>query len=614
MSEISIELRLEKTETDILFHSFATEPTGPGGMDIDEVIDTPPVEAPAPSATMVPVPATAQLKSNRSATVEHLAARRNLPEMSADAPEVKQTLSELRTELTMLVTDLRWGGQSVKETAERIIPLLNVGSLQQWIPVLVPNILEIDRAGDLVPAWLYIIGQEDPVDLPVDANPAETMVGRARRIAMLMLGYYKTADISEVLGKLAIDPSSSLYATRSLVKQSTVAAMRALASALIDAEGWAKVDVIDAFATLNQARFYEIMLASGLDHANGLESYIAVPLFHTLPLENYLRGGENLAPRLTQQAALVVSQILQDSMNYTGNNSLPLIFERNLPQLTDALFEGATNAPNWQLGIALHRLGLLLGRYWGNISRGAIQDQRIVQPVYASLPMMPDIEFWINNTGRNVLWEALNHQEEAFLPCLKVLSELRDPRTSQALMARLDTTTQITDREQATSVGQMCDTLVQLNELRAVSSIRELVKRTINVDERTIRGKRRDNLTNGDADIPGSIVYGAAIRTFAQLGDRSTLDFILRAANDFDPYVRAQALEALKSIDPQDEDERTRTVVREALNDPRDTVVRVACQLITQYHDIESVTALRLLAETRPEFASSVQETLKQLV
>src|SRR5205823_463227 len=174
----------------------------------------------------VPVPAAAQQKTNRTATVEHLAARRNLPELNANSPEVKQTLSELRTELTMLVTDLRWGGQSVKETAERIIPLLNVGSLQQWIPVLVPNILEIDRAGDLVPAWLYIIGQEDPVDLPVDANPAEMMIGRARRIAMLMLGFYKSADISEVLGTLSTDYSSSLFATRSLVKHETVAALR----------------------------------------------------------------------------------------------------------------------------------------------------------------------------------------------------------------------------------------------------------------------------------------------------------------------------------------------------------------------------------------------------
>src|SRR6266480_4084163 len=478
-----------------------------------EETDSAPVVAPAPSAEVVSVPAAAQQRSNRLATIEHLAARRASPELSAESPEVKQKLSELRTELTLLVTDLRWGGQPTKETAERIIPFLNEGPLQQWIPLLVPTILEIDRAGDLAPAWLYIIEQEDPTDLPADSNPAETMIGRARRIALLMLGYYKTAEISELLGRLALDPRSSLYATRSLVKQSTVPAMKALAAALKDAEGWAKVDVIDAFATLNQARFYEIMLASGLERTNGLESYIAVPLFRTVPLETYLRGGNNIAPLLTQQAALVVNQILQDSMNYAGNNSLPLIFERNLPTLTSALFEGARNTSHWQLVIALHRLGLLLGRYWGDISHNAIQDQRIVQSVYASLPMMPDIERWINNTGRNVLWEGLNNQEEAFLPCLKVLSDLRDPRASQALIDRLDATMQITDREQASHIGQMCDTLVQLQDTRAIGSIQELVKRTINVDERARSEKRRDNLANGDAEIPGSIVYGAAIRT-----------------------------------------------------------------------------------------------------
>lgn len=599
------------TIPNILFHRYATEPSEPGGMDIDEVIDVPPFVAPAPSATMVPVPVAAQQKSNRTATTEHLAARRNLPELNENAPEVKQTMSELRTELTMLLTDLRWGGQSVKATANRIIPLLNVGSLQQWIPILIPNIWEIDRAGDLVPAWLSIIEQEDPIDLPLDANPAETMIGRARRIAILMLGFYKSAEISEVLGKLSIDPSSSLYATRSLVKQATVAAMKALANALKEAQGWAKVDVIDAFSSLNQARFYEIMLTHGLEHANGLESYIAVPLFRTLPIESYLRGDPQTGP----QAALVVNQILQDSMNYKANNTLPLIFERNLQELTSALFDGAKSTLQWQFVIALHRLGLLLGRFWGDISRGTIQDQRVVQPVYDSLPMMPDIEEWMNSTGRDVLLKGLtNQQEEAFLPCLKVLSDLRDPRAAQALIQRLDTTMHITNRDQASLIGQICDTLVQLQDTRAISSIRELVKRTIPVDSRASREKRRDNLTNGDEGIPGSIVYGAAIRTFAQFGDRNTIDFILKATNDYDPYIRSQALEALKSLDPQGENEGTRKVVREALGDPRDTVVRIACQLITLYHDVESITALHMLAETRPEFATSAQETINQLV
>ena len=598
----------------VLYHSYATEPTEPGGMDIDEVVDTPPIVAPAPSATMVAVPAAAQQKANRSATIEHLAARRNLPELDASSPEVKRTVSQLRTEFTTLVTDIRWGGQSVHDTAEHMIPLLNVGSLQQWVPILVPNLWEIDRAGDLIPAWLSIIGREDPIDLPDDANPAETMIGRARRIAMLMLGFYKSADISEVLGKLSIDPGSSLYATRSLAKQATVAALRALVSALQEAKGWAKVDIIDAFATLNQSRFYDIMLMNWLDQANGLESYIAVPLFRALPIESYLRGEDTLSPQAGQQAALVVNQILQDSMNYKTNHARPLIFERNLPALTNALYEGAKSSSQWQFVVALHRLGLLLGRYWSDISRGTVQDQSIIQQVYDSLPLMPEIESWMNNRGRDVLLQGLaDNQNEAFLPCLKVLNDLREPRAAQALIQRIDTTERVTDRDQASLIGQICDTLVQLRDTRVIGSMRELVMRAVPVNLRASREKRRDNLSNGDVDIPGSIVYGAAIRTFAQFGDRDTLDLILIAANDFDPYIRSQALEAMKSIDPQGVNTGTRIAAREALHDPRDTVVLVACQLIAQYRDIESISTLETLTEARPDLARSVQETLRQL-
>jgi hypothetical protein len=603
-----------KNSYNVLYHNWATEPTESGGMDIDEVVDTPQIEAPAPSAIMVAIPAAAQQKANRTATIEHLEARRNLPELDADSHNVRQTVSELRTEFTMLVTDLRWGGKSVKDTAEHIIPLLDVGSLQQWIPILIPNLWEIDRAGDLIPAWLSIIEREDPVDLPADTNPAETMIGRARRIAMLMLGFYKSADISEVLGKLSTDPGSSLYATRSLVKQATVAALRALVSALREANGWAKVDIIDAFATLNQSRFYDIMLMNWLDHANGLESYIAVPLFRSLPIESYLRGEDILSPQSGQQAALVVNQILQDSMNYKVNNGLPLIFERNLSALTKALFEGAKSSSQWQFVVALHRLGLLLGRYWSDISRGTVKDQSIIQQIYDCLPFMPEIESWMNNKGREVLLQGLaDKQDEAFLPCLKVLSDLREPRAAQALIQRIDATQRLTDRDQASLIGQICDTLVQLRDVRVIGSMRELVIRTVPVEERASREKRRENLTNGDADIPGSIVYGAAIRTFAQFNDRETLDLILTAANDFDPYIRSQALEALKGIDPEGVNTGTRTAARDALRDPRDSAVRIACQLIAQYRDVESIPTLQTIAESRPDLARSVQETLRQL-
>src|SRR5258707_9484193 len=90
-------------------------------------------------------------------------------------------------------------------------------------------------------------------------------------------------------------------------------------------------------------------------------------------------------------------------------------------------------------------------------------------------------------------------------------------------------TTLFRSREHAVRLGQLCDTLVQLGDQRAVASILQLVKRTIDVDARAARAKRRDNLAVGDAEIPASIVFGAAIRTFAQFGDRSALDLVFQA-------------------------------------------------------------------------------------
>ena len=583
----------------------------PGSLETMEVTDEAPVSAPALPTSVTPVPTAAFKRSNRSATVEHLAARRDITPVDAEASDVKQTLSELRAELTTLVTDLRWGGYSVQATVERLTPLLDIGPLSQWIPVLIPTILEIDRAGNLVPAWVRLAEEEDPADLPNDANPAETTTGRARRIALLMLGYYKTPEISTLLGKLAIDPHSSLYATRSLTRQSTVAAMQALVGALKEAQGWAKVDVIDAFATINQSRFFEIMLASGLDNAEGLESYLAAPLYRTIPLENYLRGGS--VPRLTEQATLICAQVFQDTATTFNGEKIPVAFDRDLPALAAALFEGAKQYPNWRSAIALHRLGLFLGRYWGEISRGTQQDASITQPVLACLPMMPEIERWINGPGRDAIVNGLNTDPAAFGPCLKAVKELREVRATSALLLRLDNTITITDREDAMRLSQICDTLVQFGDRRVVGSLLQLINRAIPVNSRANRAKRRDNLPASDPEIPASIVYAAAIRTFAQLSDRSALDSVLLATNDFDPYVRTSSLEALKSIDPRSEDSRSRVVARTMLNDPRDAVVRVACQLTAQYRDMEAIPLLQHLAETRPELVPSAQSALKQL-
>src|SRR5229473_6465487 len=122
---------------------------------------TPPI-LPAKAGLMTMTPA-AQKQQGRAGNVEHLAVRHPVPPLDVDAPEVKQRLSELRTEMTTLVTDLRWGGASVEEIAERVVPLLNVGSVQQWAQPLVATILEIDRAGNLIPVWLKVIEQEDDV-------------------------------------------------------------------------------------------------------------------------------------------------------------------------------------------------------------------------------------------------------------------------------------------------------------------------------------------------------------------------------------------------------------------------------------------------------------------
>ena len=88
---------------------------------------------------------------------------------------------------------------------------------------------------------------------------------------------------------------------------------------------------------------------------------------------------------------------------------------------------------------------------------------------------------------------------------------------------------------------------------------------------------------------------------------------ILRATHDFDPYVRIQALEAVKNLDTHGEDVRSRSTAREALNDPRDTVVRTACQLVLQYHDTDAHSNLHRIIETRPELAAIAYDTLRQL-
>lgn len=615
------------------------EAAQPGALQVSEKLE----ETTLPNINAISTGAqpsfTAQA-TDRTGTVEHLAARHTAPPIDASLPNIKQQLSELRAEVTRLVTGVRWNGLSVADAAQQMTPLLNVGSVQQWQTVLIPFLLEIDRAGNLLPVWLHIIEYVEDPPIPSNANPAETPEGRARRFAILMLGNYKhprpdkadkpsgfslhtaakkdevtATTLTSTLGSLATDPNTSLYAVQSLVKLSTNEAFQALLEALKDAEGWAKVDIMDGILTVNQARFYDIALASGLDKVPGLESYVAIPLYRKLPLERYLRASANIDTRLTQQAALVFAQVLQTSVNPStaGSQSLPVAFEHDLPQLASALFEGARLKPMWQNVTALHRLGAFLGRYWNEISRGTQQDPLIVQPVQACLPIMPEVERWIAGPGRDTLLDTLAHTEDdaSLASAAKVLGELREQRAAPALLSYLESVRMLSGRSQALALESVCDTLVTLGERQAIGPMQTMVNRLIDAERRASHPKRRDNLPLGDGDVPGSIVYAAVIRSLGKLGDLTVLGTVQAASRDFDPYVRAQTLTALKQLDPHGEIALSHIISRGLLTDPNDNVARSACHLTGQYHDPEATATLHYLVETRPTLSAAAYDALR---
>src|SRR2546421_829973 len=154
-----------------------------GGLYIEEKTTETSTVEPMPTAELEAKITVPQQVQNRTGTIEHLAARRPITPVDTSAVEVKERLSELRSTITRVVTGYRWSNISYEDATEQIIPLLDIGSIHQWAPVLVPFMLEIDRTGDFIPVWLNVIEQEDAHDLSPDTNPAETMIGRARRIA-----------------------------------------------------------------------------------------------------------------------------------------------------------------------------------------------------------------------------------------------------------------------------------------------------------------------------------------------------------------------------------------------------------------------------------------------
>ncbi|GCE27366.1 hypothetical protein KDA_28500 [Dictyobacter alpinus] len=577
----------------------------------------------------------------RTGTVEHLAARKAVPTLDKHTPEMKLRLSALRTEITRIITSLRWENQSVAETVQRLQPFLNIGPIKQWKDTLIPFLYEIDRGGALIPVWLQIIEQGDPENLPVDANPGETEQGRARRYAILMLGNYRTmgiagkgaqtrfasrrddgsmvsTDLAQYLGKLATDPDVSMYATQALIQHTTAASMQALIGALQEAHGWAKVDVVEGCLEFQQERFYDILLASGLEHVSGLETYVALPLYKNIPLERYLEDRQ-ADPLLKANAALVFQYMLQDGRQLPTAtdhaDTLPTAFSRDFPAVARALINNAATEPTWQNAIAMHQLGFFMGRYWSEINKHNIKDARIIEPVYQVLPLMHEVERWMDGPGRDILLQALaNPEEEPLIPVARTLSELRDPRAASPIIERLETTRTIKDRSHALMLGTLCDTLARLNDRRAAAPMFQLLARTVDIEQRKHLPKRSETLPPGDPHIPGSIVYAAVIHACGQLEDISIIHGVWDATRDLDPYVRTQGLDALKILDPRGEQALSKTVVREALSDPRESVVRAASQLALQYKDFEAVPILRNVIDNRPELSYTLNETLKQLI
>jgi HEAT repeat protein len=605
-----------------------------------------PADQPAPEAhpdqTKPPTTqAAAERSSTNQGTVEHLAARRALPPLDVSSPAYKQRLAALRTEVTYIVTGVRWNGLPAEDAAEQLIPLLNVGPVQQWKTVLPPFLREIDRAGNLLPVWVKIIDRGDPSNLLPDANPADSLEGRARRFAILMLGYYKhgetidqkeksvgfsrqgsaskTAKIETVpaiLERLAIDPNTSLYATQALVSMESRDGVQALLSALTQAEGWAKVDVVEALASLKLEHLQDVLLASALERVPGLENYVTTPLYRQLPLEKYLRADSTSGPYLATQAALVLGQILQSSVQSARSGTArPVAFERDLPSLFTTLFSEVRSHPTWQHALALHYFAQFVGYYWGEISKGVQFDPQIVDTINPCLPLMPELERWMNGQGRDLLLQTLNNEDgqAAPLQLIRILGDLREARAVPALLARLEAITMLQSRAHALEIDATSTALNRLGDARALTTMQQLVYRTVDVSRRASHAKRGQPLSPEDPDVPGSIVYAAFLRSTGQLGNRAQLDTVLMGYRDFDPYVRTQALEALKRLDARGEDPRSRQLIGEALNDPRDAVVRVALQLVAQYRNFDTIPQVRQIQQSRPALASAASDTLRQL-
>lgn len=559
-----------------------------------------------------------------AATLEHLLARQPQPPLDAESLAVRERLSRLRTDVTTLLTDWRWGALSQEEVASRLVPLLDFSPLSQWASLVAAHLYEIDRAGSLIPVWQALIARGDLQDQEEeqrprqDSNPAETPLGKARRLAVLMLGCYKEAELTNLLGRLALDPQLSLYAAQALLRQNTLLARQTLMRAVKEAQGWARIDLIDACLKLKQPGFFDLLLALGLEGVPGLEAYVAPSLYRTIPLEVYLNPPPEVTvpSRLIQHAALVCYYVCLESIQSASvqPEQPPLVFERELLPLVEALFSSARRYGSWPQVVALHQFALLLGRYWSGIARGLIREPRVIQSVTGCLPLMPEIERWMNGPARDILLVALSERDErAWSPVVRTLLDLRELRLCAPLLNHLESVDRLESTQEAQRLGLACEALAALGERRALEVFRRLLTEVVALPERTALAQRADPLLPEDEHVPGSVLAVNVLRALALLGVSESLDLVVQACRDFDPVVREAAFEALMKLDASGEQWNSRMAMREALSDPAPAVTALACRLAAQYRDRESLPALRYLLQSRPSVREAAAAALAQL-
>lgn len=369
------------------------------------------------------------------------------PPLDVDTPGHRASLNALRREVTCLLTRLSWQRALPEEVAARLVELLPIGPFSLWRPHLLTTLFEIDRRGHLLPAWLYLIQQGDVSSHAPGDDPTAQPHNYARRIAILLLGYYKQVstlstdspardaqDTLSVLQTLLHDPSASFYAARALAHLGHNQAQQILLQTLCETRGWNRLAILEQCLALGHAPFAEFLLTHGMARIPGLEHYAARALYHALDLVPYLEQARQ-QPRLAAQAALVLYYVIEESKEPSAcQEPVPHLFTRSLVDQASALFQSARQEPSWQAALALHALGTLCARYWQAINQGQALESSFVAQIYPCLPMMPEIEAWMQRSGREQLSTALHSQQATLLPLLaQILAELGGTRAIDPL-------------------------------------------------------------------------------------------------------------------------------------------------------------------------------------